>query len=341
MELEHQPLGDFRGVIGLQHSDVRSGASGVEGFLPRIDTRAIGLFIVENYDPGEQWHFEVGARHDWLHHQPRDDERDLPGYRGTAASLSAAATWRFRPGWAVGLSVAQSGRLPHEQELYARGIHLATNTYECGLLPHALTCGGAGNDAALKKERSRNVGLSLRKTAGAVTFNVGAYYNRISNYIFADTLDQFEEFRLIKYSQRDASFRGLEGELTWQVNRAWSVTGFGDIVRARFSGSGGNVPRIPSARYGARVHYAEGQFSASVELYRVTRQNRVASFETTTPGYTMLDAGLSYWLPGDRTNLFVRGGNLLNQQVWNHASYLAQVTPLPGRNVVVGVTHRF
>lgn len=341
VELEHNPIAGWTGVMGLQHSDTTFSADGVEAFLPMVDTRNTGVFLVEHLEASEKWHFEVGARYEKLSHTPVDDPRKRPAFDDNTLSYSGAAIWSLRPDTTLTLSAAHSERLPHAQELYARGVHLATNTYECGLLPHAFTCGGTVNDADYGKESSRNYELLLRKNSGDVTYSVGVFSNDISDYIFARTLDQHEEFRLIKYSQQDAEFRGVEAEVTLHLTDAFSFTVFGDRVRARFADGGGNVPRIPPSRFGGRVNLGTGPFDGELELYHVTRQDRIADFETVTPSYDMLNLTLNYRLPDDRTRLFLRGTNLLNEQVWNHASFLANSIPLPGRNLTFGLSYTF
>src|SRR5690606_12928708 len=148
-------------------------------------------------------------------------------------SLSAAALWRFAPAYSLGLSFARSQRMPSAQELYSRGVHLATNTYEIG-------------NPDLSKETSHNIDLSLRKHTGDTTFEVGGFHNRVKNYIYADTLDQHENFRLIEYRQRDADFTGMEGRLSHKLGSVFTASVFGDYVRARFHGDGGDLPRIPA-----------------------------------------------------------------------------------------------
>ncbi|MCH3873836.1 TonB-dependent receptor, partial [Campylobacter jejuni] len=86
---------------------------------------------------------------------------------------------------------------PTAQELYADGVHLATNTYELG-------------NTGLGRETSRNIDLTLRKHAGDTTFSASVFHNKVKNYIYADTLDRYEDFRLIEYTQRDAEFTGVE-----------------------------------------------------------------------------------------------------------------------------------
>lgn len=340
VELEHVPLGNWTGVIGVQHADSTFKADGVEAFMPEVDTRSTGVFLVEHFEPSEQWHFELGARHEWLRHRPVNDSRNRPAFDDTATSYSAAAIWTFMPDTSLTFSASHSERLPHAQELYARGVHLATSTYECGLVPHPLTCGGAENNADYGKESSRNYELLLRRHAGDVTYSIGAFANNIDDYIFARTLDQYEDFRLIKYSQRDARFRGVEAEVTLRLTDAMSFTVFGDRVNARFS-DGERVPRIPAARFGGRVNVGVGAFDGELELYHVARQDDIADFETVTPGHDMLNLTLNYRLPDARTRLFLRGSNLLDEQVWNHTSFLANTVPLPGRNLTFGVSYTF
>ncbi|WNH51234.1 TonB-dependent receptor domain-containing protein [Stenotrophomonas oahuensis] len=341
VELEHVPLGAFSGVFGIQHSDTEFSATGVEAFLPTVDTRSTGVFLVEHVEVNDQWHFELGARHEWLKHQPRSDVRNRPAFDDTASSFSGAAILSFTPDTSLTFSLSRSQRLPHAQELYARGIHMATNTYECGMLPSALTCGGTANDAGYDKETSKNAELTLRKSEGPLTYSLGVFANNVDNYIYARTLDQYEAFRLIKYTQADVEFRGVEAELGYQFTDAVSATLFGDRTRARFADGGGNVPRIPAARFGGRVNWALGAFDTELELYRVNRQRDIADYEVESPSYDMVNLTVAYTVPNTNAQVFLRGTNLANEQVWNHASFLASTVPQPGRNVSLGFSYRF
>lgn len=341
VEMQHVPLGNWTGIFGLQHSDARFGVQGSEAFLPTVDTRSTGIFVVEHLDAGERWHFELGARHEWLRHQPRDDPRARPTFNGSATSLSAAAIWNFAPDTSLSISATRSERLPHAQELYARGVHLATNTYECGLLAHPFTCGGTTNDAEMAMETSRNVELNLRRDAGPFTFSIGAFFNDVDNYIHARTLDQHEAFRLVKYTQRDADFSGFEAEAGYRFSENLDATVFADRVRGEFVDDG-PLPRIPASRLGVRVKGSKGRLDGEVEYYGVASQERIAAFETRTPSYNMLNLSLSYAFGAERqTRVFLRGSNLLNQDIRNHASFLANVIPLPGRNLSAGLSYHF
>jgi len=337
VELQHIPVGPLSGVVGLQYSDTTFEALGDEGFMPKVDTTSTGLFVVEHIDVNEQWHFEAGARQDWVKHTPRVPVKDraLPGkFDSTALSFSGAAIWSFQPGYSLTFSAARSQRLPHAQELYARGVHIATNTYECGILSDA-GCGTA--TTRLQRESADNFELRLRKGEGDLTFNVSAFVSNIDNYIYARTLDTKEDvFRLIQYTHADAKFRGFEAEVSYAINDMLSVTAFGDRVNGYLDHKGGSLPRIPANRYGARANVSVGAVDGELEFYRTQEQDKFAAFESVTPGNTMINLSVNYRLPDTRTRIFVRGANLLDNK-----SYLAKVVPLPGRNLSVGISYDF
>lgn len=341
VEVEHVPVAGWTGIVGIQHAGTEFGANGVEAFLPTVKTRTTGVFAVEHFELNDQWHFELGGRHDWVKHTPVNDPRKRAQFDDGANSFSGAVIWSFANATSLTLNVSRSQRLPHVQELYASGVHLATNTYECGLLPNASTCGGSANDAGLSKETAQNVELTLRKTKGQLTYSVGGFVNNVDNYIYARTLDRYENFRLVKYSQQDAKFRGFEAEVGYQINKNLSATVFGDRVQARFADGGGNLPRIAPSRIGTRLDLDVGKFNSELEFIRVGTQKRVADFESPTQSYNLLNMSLAYTLPDGRSRLFLRGTNLLDKVIWNHTSFLAHVVRQPGRNFTAGYSYTF
>lgn len=322
LELTHKPLWGWRGVFGAQHAYSDFRADGEEAFLPRSKTDTVGLFLLEEYRLGD-WRFELGARQDWQRIRPTG-EASRNSQSGT--SYSAAAVWDFAPQYSATLSFSHSQRLPNAQELYADGVHLATNTYELG-------------DSDLGRETSRNIDLTLRKHSGDLTARASVFHNRVKNYIYANTLDQFEDFRLIQYTQRDATFTGIEGELRYQFTPVYSAGVFGDYVRGRLTGGNGDLPRIPAARLGVRADARWQRWGAGVEYAHVFRQNDIAAYETSTPGYELVNAVLSYRGTMGQTGyeVYLRGNNLLNKLAYNHASFISRVAPLPGRTVMLGV----
>jgi len=81
---------------------------------------------------------------------------------------------------------------------------------------------------------------------------------------------------------------------------------------------------------------------AVLDFYRVFAQDRIAGFDTRTPGPDMLNAPVSYTFTGrPQSRAFLRASNLLGEEVWNHASFLARTVPEPGRNLTAGVRLTF
>ena len=325
-ELTHKPIGPLRGVFGVQHSESRFSAVGEEAFLPESETTNTALFLMETVQAGPV-RLELAARHEWQTIETTLDRQ----VSHRPFSVSGAAVWDIGGDYSLALSLARSQRAPNVQELYARGIHMATNTYELGT-------------DTLGKETAKSIDLTFRKTSGATTFTIGAYHQDFDNYIFADTLDRHEDFRLIRYTAADARFTGIDGEIRQQFTPDFGVSVFGDYVRAKLKGGLGNLPRIPAGRLGARADGQWGPLSGDIEYYHVFEQGKIAAFETRTPGYDMLNATLAYRLelgPKANAELFVRGSNLTNELAFNHASFIKNAAPLRGRNIVFGLRAAF
>ncbi len=325
-ELTHKPLAGFRGVVGVQHSESDFSALGEEAFLPESETRNTALFLMETIEAGPV-RFELAARQEW-----QKIETTLSREANHRPfSVSGAAVWDIGGDYSVALSLARSQRAPNVQELYARGVHLATNTYEIGT-------------ATLGKETSKSIDLTLRKTSGDTTFTIGAYHQDFDDYIFADTIDQFEDFRLVRYTAADAKFTGIDGEIRHQFSPDFAVAAFGDYVRAKLQDGLGNLPRIPAGRLGASAEGNWGPFSADLEYYHVFERDRIAAFESRTSGYDMLNATFAYrvaFSPKAEAELFVRATNLTNELAYNHASFIKNASPLRGRNFVFGLRTAF
>lgn len=325
LELQHEPVAGFKGLIGLQTSQRKFSAVGEEAYVQPTVTRKTGLFLLEEYRWGD-WRFEGALRHDrqTAEAQTSGIERS---HHGTSASLGAV--WKFQPGYALGASFTRASRAPSAEELYARGLHMATSTYERG-------------NADLRAETSQNIDLSLRKTSGDTTFGVSVFRNRISNYIYGRTLDELDGLQLLQYAQQDATFTGIEGQVRQRLTRHIGLTLFGDVVRARLAG-GGLLPRIPAARAGLRLDANWNAWEGQVEWVQVARQTRVAEFESTTPGYGMLNLGISYSGQMNATpwQFYLKAHNLTDRLAYAHTSFIKNAAPLMGRNITVGVRVAF
>lgn len=328
LELTHQPLFGWRGVLGAQTLRRDFEASGEEAYVPPTLTRNHGLFLLEEYTAGA-WRYEIGLRHEW-------QDIDADGQRDTdhsGTSVSAGAVWTFAPQYSLGFSLSRSQRLPTAEELYAYGPHAATRTVELG-------------NVELDEETSHNAELTLRKFAGRTTFSFSLFRNQVDDFIFAaDTgHDIGGGYREIEYRQQDAVLTGAEGEIRFQASDATAFTLFGDHVRGKLRDGGGDLPRIPADRLGVRLDQSfTPALNGQLEFYRVQRQDQLADYETETGGYNMLGAGLSYAgsLKQSDYLVYLKGNNLLDEKARQHTSFIKDEVLLPGRNLTLGVRLAF
>lgn len=317
----------WKGAVGLQASDSSFAAIGEESFVPATDTRSAGLFGVARRS-WDAFQLDLGARVDSVASDPEGgDKRDFK-----PLSLSLAGGWKLSEAWRLTASLDHAERAPVEEELFSDGPHIATLAYEIG-------------DADLGKEAANQLELGLHYGTKRVDAKLSAYYNRFKDFIYLrDTGDQWhwdeeDEFLPIRrWTQGDARFHGFEGEATVHVSDTWDLRAFGDTVRATLAG-GGNVPRIAPSRLGAQLRWHSGGWRAALGATRYAGQDKVAANETPTPGYTLVDAHLTYHFDSDAAGweLFLDGNNLTDQVAHVHTSFLKEVVALPGRNVSAGV----
>ena len=283
---------------------------------------------------------------------------DLGAHRQTARSFALSGNWYFTPQHKLSLTASHQERLPSTQELYAHGKHVATNTFEVG-------------NKHLNKERSNNIELALGYEGDRWQYNLALYRNRFGNYIYAQTLndgrgpksiEDDSEMKLVRYNQSGADFYGAEGEIYFKPTPRYRIGLSGDYVRGRLKNlpslpgredaygnrplitqADQNAPRVPAARLGFHLNAAlTDRIDAHLDYYRVFAQNKLARYETRTPGHHMLNLGANY---RRRTgygewNWYVKADNLFNQSVYAHSSFLSD-TPQMGRSFTGGVNFKF
>lgn len=326
LELVHNPLGAWEGVIGTQYGQQKLELTGEEAFLAPNTTKKWSVFALEHAQLNDV-HVELAARVD---QQKIDiDDSSKKDFDGSAFSVSGAANWEFAPNYKLSLVTSHQERLPLAQELYADGGHFATNTYELG------------NDQ-LSKEKSNNVELGFHYDDNTFDYHVHVYHNWFDDYIYAQTLDRYKDFRLVQYAQDKAKFYGAEAEAGYQISPIYKLSVFGDYVRGKIDND--NAPRVPAGRLGTKLNADfDDHWSGSAEYYHVFQQDKIAAYETDSRSYNMLNLGVAY--SGNYSNVsdyrvFLNANNLLDDQVYQHASFLSTI-PQVGRNFSVGVNFSF
>lgn len=357
-ELTHNPWGDLEGTFGLQWSDNDFNAVGEEAFVPPSTTETWGLFLVETWKLSDRWLFDLGLRyedtqidsflieheheheHDHGHDHGDDDHGDeppMPAARDfNPFSVSVGAKWEVTDNSHFTFNIARAERAPSATELFSNGPHIATQTFEIG-------------DPDLRIETNNHYEASYRLKSGALTGSFTLYYDDYDDFIYQVFTGEMEDgFPVAVWAQQDAEFTGGEIELRYDIGQTdfggWQLFGFYDRVDAELR-DGSNVPRIPPQRFGLGVDWNTNQWAANVTWINADDHTDVAEFETPTPGYDLLNAGISFFLPvGDNAadlEFYVKGRNLLDEDIRNSTSFLKDQAPQIGRNFVFGVRALF
>ena len=337
LEMTHERLAGWRGTLGIQANNERFSALAADGSgatVPATRSNTVAGFLVEEKEFGPV-RLSAGARLESVERKPEA----LRERRFNLGSGSIGGLWRFQPGYGLGLTGSLAQRAPSTEELYSRGPHEATGTYDIG-------------DQDFTRETSRNLELSLQKTEGLVRWKANVFYNRVRNFVYGDVTGVEVdgdgavggEFNERIFRQGKATIRGAEAEIAYNPRGAgWSGRLFADTSRGTLK-TAGNLPLQPASRTGVDINYRQGPWRSSLTLLRALRQDRLASFETSaTPGYTQLDASVAYIQSLGRYDVtwFMVGRNLLNQDIRYSTSVLKNEVPQPGRNLIVGVRTMF
>ena len=366
-DLYHSPINDWKGALTLHYKTSDFEAIGDEAFTPPSETTMLALAWLE------EKHFDdvlvqVGARIEHVNLEAGSLDNtlelsdDLSDQSFTPVSTSLGVVWNYNQGYNLGVSFGYSQRAPSASEVFSNGAHIGTSTFELGALYQVNGTSGqvelSGADIDL--ETSLSADFTFRKFEGDLGIIVSAFYNRIDDYYYQRntgfTSGIFEEedheeegheheedgLPIFAFEQTDVDLYGLEAEVIYQVTPNFTAKVFGDYIRAELT-SGGNLPRIPPLRLGSEFTYTGDKFSTTLTAQRYFDQNKVAENETSTDGYSIIDANINYYVDGIGNDfvVFLKADNITDEDARVHSSFLKDSVPLPGRGVSFGVRGSF
>lgn len=329
LELKQAKRGGWSGASGLQFVHRDFDVVGDEAFLPRNTTAQFGLFTVQQIDTGPV-KFELGGRweHSALQSKPLVSQPQFfsgrRNYDAWAASIGASL--ELAKEWRLGINLSRTERSPAAEELFANGPHAGTSAFEVG-------------DPNLVNETAKSVEAILRGKGPGYSFELSAYHSWFGNFIFDKRTGAIEDgLPVYQISQADARYYGfeVEGKVTLARFGGWSLEadGLADYVHATINGYG-PAPRIPSLRMLGGMTLSSSSLDLRGEVERVTAQNRTAQNETATPGYTMVNAEVTWrpWGDDRPLSIVLSANNLFDVVARRHASYLKDYAPLAGRDI--------
>jgi iron complex outermembrane receptor protein len=335
IELRHAKWGNLEGAIGVQYKRIDFDAIGDEAFVPASDTRRTSLFLFEEMVLSNSLVLQGSAR---LEDQSISGASLTESYDDSAIGASIGAVWRPRDAMRVSFNLASTERHPNATELYADGSHVAARRYERGSVV-------LGN-GILEKEKSTNFDVTIHGDHARLEWSITGFVNAVDDYILLrPTALELDGFQVYDFGQADVEFRGIEAEALVEI---WDTSDshvhlrlFTDFVDAEEDVTGAKLPLIPPQRLGLGVHGGWHQFDANIDAVFADDQKDVAENELPTEGYTLLNASLSYTVADPGLYLFLRGSNLLDEDIRQHTSPLKDFVPLPGRSVHLGLRYEF
>jgi iron complex outermembrane receptor protein len=194
-------------------------------------------------------------------------------------------------------------------------------------------------DPNLKMEIASSAEAILRGESGPFTFDASAYYTRFGNFIFDQRTGAIEDGLPVYVNrQANATWYGFEAQAKATLAKFgdWTLAadGLADWVHATIDGYG-PAPRIPPLRVLAGLGLTSPKLDLRGEVERVTAQNRVAQNETATPGFTQVNAELSFrpWGVDRPISFALSANNIFNVDARRAASFLKDYAPLAGRDI--------
>jgi iron complex outermembrane recepter protein len=345
-------LGELNSSLGLQwgHRNLRGQSFEGTSLLEPAETDRLAGFLFQDLSLTRQLKLMAAGRIEHVKHDGTglldfSDPLNLVAFTGeksfTPGSVSAGLAYEIPLGIVARLTGLYFERAPEAEELFSQGLHEATGTFEIG-------------DPNLEKEKAKTIEVGVKKVHGGFRFDGSLFYTRYDGFISKgltgvrcgptiDTCGVEDELDQLLFTQRDARFYGAELAVQYDVapiwNGVWGVDGQYDFVNAKFS-DGENVPRIPPHRLGAGIFYRDAQWFARAGVLHAFEQDRIATTETPTDGYTLVSAELSYTTKltasGAVQPVFtigIKGENLADDEVRNHSSFKKDEVLQPGANV--------
>lgn len=346
IELVQADHGGWKGASGVQYYHRDFNVVGDEAFLPQNTTSQLGLFTLQQMDFGAL-RAEGGLRYEASDLRASPEADDLRFFTGKrhfdAVSGSAGLSYALADGIRIGVNLSRTERAPSGEELFARGGHAGTQSWELG-------------SADFKLEKSWGLESTLHVHQDGFSLDASAYYNWFSNYISENQVDpaiceaaaapsgREVDLPCFQFQQADARYYGFEADASARVARIGNYTinvdALGDYVHANIVDLG-PVPRIPAPRVLGGIEAQSDRLNGRVEVEHVFEQNRVTGFETPTDDYTMVNASIGFKpIPGNqKVSLLLSANNIFDVDARRASSFLKDFAPLAGRDI--RVTARF
>ena len=318
-------INGWASVLGISGEFIHSlNTSAEEQLIPNFDSQAYGAFgfVKKTWDRNT---FNIGARVDYRKlnsYAFEGEEVSFAAINNEFTNLSAALgyTHEFNEALSFKANAGTAFRGPNIAELSSNGVHEGAFRYEIG-------------NPDLKQERSNQFDASFEYSDEYLSASVGGFLNSINNYIYYNSNGEFidvdgTDYPVFNFVQNDALLRGIEASLTLHPVSFIHFENAFAFTRATNRSTKQSLPFIPAAtlrnefRYEPKIPGTVHSY-ISVGLDNFFKQSKVDAFETSTSGYTLLNAAVGTTLKLNKKQeltIYVAGRNLLNKAYYDHLS---------------------
>ncbi len=344
----------WKGQFGLTYLTQGNRTSGnrvnlptlTSSLLPNYYLSNLGFFALERY-VNQKMEIDMGLRLDTKDieiHRPIQNystniKRDLSNYIGLSGSMGLKYHWTQN--FENHLILARAFRAPSPNELFSNGVHHGAGAYEIG-------------DPLLKGETAYNISLNSLYRTEKLELEIGLYTNTIHHFIYLKPLMEKGEptfittvrgsFPAFTYEQIDASFKGMDGQVSYSISESWSLQQKTSIVRAYDELNNTYMINIPPDRFEYLIRYQFKKYKQYVSwgLTQISMQKRVevnADFLPPPKGYIL---GQVHW--GISINKFDFGvsvTNAFNQAYRDYLNRFRYFADDQGQNISFRATYRF
>lgn len=322
LEVVQRDRRGWRGSLGAQYYYRDFFAEGAEAYVLPNRTDQFALFTLQEFGNGP-FQVEAAGRFETtqVESQPLGISRSFDTLSGALGLI-----WESDEAFRAGLNLSRAARAPSAEELFSNGPHIATQAFEIG-------------DPGLAAERAIGVEAFARGRVGKAQMSVAVFQNWFDNYIYLTaTGDEEDDLPVFIYLQDDATYFGIEGEVSYPFYDDGNVTLLadlrGDYIRASLD-DGSPIPRIPPLSLLGAIEAQTNALDLRGEVQWFAEQNRVDALETPTSAFALVNLSLT-WRPlrgNDNVSLLLGADNIFDVTGRRHASFTKDFVPLAGRNV--------
>jgi iron complex outermembrane receptor protein len=334
-------------VIGVSGNLQNNRNKGEEALVDGYDSYSAGVFAYAKRT-WEKLTFDLGLRFD-ARKMDGKEEYQFSAFSNTFRNISGSTgmTYQFNDNFHAKANIGSGFRAPNIAELSSLGVHEGTFRYEIG-------------NPDLNQETTLQFDGSLGWDGKYFSTELNGYYNFINNYIYYQNTNNEQidingsQFPVYRYIQGNSSLRGIEISLDIHPFSSLHFENTFAFTRGTNNAANENLPFIPQGKLNNELRYdflstKKAGFSnafLSLSVDNSFKQTKVDPFETSSPGYTLLNFSVGTSINSNTGRelftIYANGRNLTNKNYIDHLSRFKEIDISNiGRNITFGINVPF